>query len=623
MQVREKQLEEMSQGNFSVFMETSFPTLKSISVASGALGYSQVDEDGEQVIQIGRGSTIDVMKLPQTAIAKWSNTKNGAETVDLDWEDSISSINTKVAGKYEIRGKVMNLGIYNPCDYAVKYTISIDRGFVSLSNWYKNGAKIEGVSYANFTKAEEFEEIKGFYVTQMDGAFDGMTNLESFPDIDIKPSDPITSLTCTYRNCKKLVSVPNMDTSNVTNFDYAFSGASSLTDISNVDMSSAQTLKEAFKNCASLTKVPSNIGNCTDFTNAFANATSIEDLSYVSMFEARSLNGAFQGCTKLTKVPLNTQKCTDFTSTFLNATSLTDLSDLKMTSATKISYAFKGCTSLSVLPNIRDYAYTDYLGVFYGCSSLPKVLPTMLNMTAISDVSQIKDIFGGDCSVEEVSVKIKTGTDVYIPRFVYPAFFGANIKVIHVYDSSGNFIKDRKREEGVNITYKYLESGTYTLTIPEGVTSVKVAAVSGATINVDKYCKNFDNSAAKINKSSFGNKVVSLDKGIDRANYVSNTSPEPKYEEGGYGYQPKFGATYNEEKDGGYGGGVACWREYPAGYYSHSYAWPKPSLVEKTVSVTPFEKVTITVGEGSYSGDYAKNWHNAHLSGFVLVNIVA
>lgn len=657
MQIREKQMEEMSQGNFdfNVFMEASFPTLKSISVTSGALGYSQIDEDGEQVIQIGRGDAIDIAKFPQTAEAMWSNTKTGAETIDLDWEDSVSSINTKIGGKYKISGKVMNLGIYNPLNLTIDYTISIDRGFLSLSNWYKNGAIIDGESYANATKAEDLSILGGFYVTAMAGAFNGMENIESIPKIDIKNDVTITSLANTYRDCKKLVAVPDIDTSNCTNFDHTFAGASALTDLSNVDMSKATTISGAFQGCTKLTKVPNDTSSCTDFTAAFADASSIVDLGDVDMSNATKITEIFRGCTNLENVPKNMGSSTDFTRVFSDATSLVDISDVDMSKATTAAYAFSGCTSLQHPPknmsNCTNFSYAfqndtalvdisdvnmskansishafsgcvNLISVptfaklggcaeaFYGCTSLPEEFPYILDLSNTNS-ENCKDMFK-ESSVKTVRVRY-TGK-------IYPEFLTAEhlgVENLTILDAAGNV-----RSPFTEIV-DCVSSGTYTYTVPQGVSKLKVAMVSGASYSFVYQGGDYKitNNQAFI-KDSGGNILASSLKTPSTPSSGGCMGVgSPSWQKHG-GIPAMFDAVW---EDGSHLPWYSCGCMGHGKGYNNQVMWGWASLGntfnQEIIDVTPGQKLTVVVPSGSH-GSYAEDpWADGkhNLGGFVLI----
>ena len=368
--------------------------------------------------------------------------------------------------------------------------------------------------------------------------------------------------------------------------------------------------------------------NITDMNSAFKGGSAIVSLPGLLTDKVTNMTSAFEGCKNLIAIPqMNTARVVLFDKAFANCEKVADLSGINMQKATSIAQAFDGCKALTTLPQIPTYAFKDYRRLFYNCAMLPSVLPYVLDMTAISNAMMIQEVFGGDCSIREATVKLNVTTAEQIPTYIAPLMFGKNVETIHVVDKLGNVIADRTKDNTANITLKYTTPGTFDFVVPAGVTSVKVAAVSGAHIEFDAFVKDEIKNGANntvMNVSSFGDKLVSLNSGIEgRGSYELSSSTDPTYADITHGYQPVFDAVYNEDKKNGYSGGLGSNYRFPNGGYAvHAFARPKESFVQNVVPVTPGETIKVTVGAGIFmTGTYGRNFNGTYAQGFVLVGI--
>ena len=132
------------------------------------------------------------------------------------------------------------------------------------------------------------------------------------------------SLDSLFRDCQALTSVPELDTSQVTDMRYMFANCSSLTSVPELDTSQVTNMQFMFSGCSSLTSVPDM------------------DTSQVT-----GMNGMFQGCSSLTSAPaLGTSQATDTGFMFYGCSSLTTIPELGTSQVIYPGYMFTGCSSL-------------------------------------------------------------------------------------------------------------------------------------------------------------------------------------------------------------------------------------------------------------------------------------
>jgi surface protein len=213
------------------------------------------------------------------------------------------------------------------------------------------------------------------------------STFETVPEwMDFEGSTKLIGL---FKNCDKLTSVTNINTSSATNMDSMFWGCDKLTSVS-LDTPNVTDMEYMFWECRYLTDV-----NLSDTSNV------------TSMYEM------FYGCWSLKTIPLlNTRKVLSFGRMFEDCANLTTIPPLDTSRAQSCYGMFFGCDKLTSLPAFTvpnlDYAGAD---LFAG------------------DLPYLTD-FGG-----LIDLKIKTTTFVNLPNLTYESC----INILNgLYDFTGN-----------------------------------------------------------------------------------------------------------------------------------------------------------------------------------------
>ena len=132
------------------------------------------------------------------------------------------------------------------------------------------------------------------------------------------------SLYALFSDCTSLVSVPDMDTSQVNDMRYMFYNCQSLASAPVLDTSRVIETEAMFSNCWALTSVPD------------MDTSRVTNMRYM-----------FYDCRALTTVPeLNTSRVTNMYAMFQRCSSLTRVHDLDASQATDVYGMFYNCTSL-------------------------------------------------------------------------------------------------------------------------------------------------------------------------------------------------------------------------------------------------------------------------------------
>ena len=106
-----------------------------------------------------------------------------------------------------------------------------------------------------------------------------------------------------FSGCTSLQTVPQFDTSKVTNMSEMFSYCSSLTTVPQFDTSSATNMSSMFNNCESLTTVPQfDTSSVTNMSSMFSYCSSLTTVPQFDTSKVSSISSMFSSCTNLTDV---------------------------------------------------------------------------------------------------------------------------------------------------------------------------------------------------------------------------------------------------------------------------------------------------------------------------------
>ena len=188
------------------------------------------------------------------------------------------------------------------------------------------------------------------------------------------------SLQQLFYDCQSLTSVPDMDTSQVTNMNSMFYGCSSLTTIPEMDTSQATDMYGLFRGCSSLTTIPEmDTSQVTNMYGLFYNCHALTTVPDMDTSQVTNMQRMFYDCSSLTTIPeMDTSQVTDTERMFYECSSLTTVPDMDTSQVTNMYRMFRRCSSLTSVPALDSHQVTDMQQMFDDCSSLESVtLPGM------------------------------------------------------------------------------------------------------------------------------------------------------------------------------------------------------------------------------------------------------
>ena len=127
----------------------------------------------------------------------------------------------------------------------------------------------------------------------------------------------------TYKD--RIVYLPKIDTSGVTNMSRMFNSCTSLTAIPMLDTSSVTNMNSMFSGCTSLTAIPMlDTSSVTNMSSMFNNCYSLTSIPMLDTSSVKNMSRMFYRCYSLTSIPmLDTSSVTNMSDMFYNCSSLT------------------------------------------------------------------------------------------------------------------------------------------------------------------------------------------------------------------------------------------------------------------------------------------------------------
>ena len=274
-------------------------------------------------------SKVTVDKIPDEYIIPTGNieiTKNGIYNVR---EKETANVNIPVL-KLGTKNITEN-GVYKASDDELDGYSEVTVGIKSLftGHYDRQGLKQIGwtdeeINYYNQNGVQwNASEDEYFKLTTEELAGDDSKNTRFIPKNSTKTG---------FNGYHKLLAIPLLNTSSVTNMDRMFSSCYSLTTIPQLNTSSVTSMNNMFSSCSSLTTIP------------------LLDTNKVT-----SMNTMFSYCYSLTTIPqLETSNVTNMSYMFQNCYSLTTIPELNTSKVTNTSYMFYNCSSLTTLGGLEN-----------------------------------------------------------------------------------------------------------------------------------------------------------------------------------------------------------------------------------------------------------------------------
>ena len=173
----------------------------------------------------------------------------------------------------------------------------------------------------------------------------------------------------TYKD--RVVYLPKIDTSNVTDMNYMFSECRSLVSIPHLDTQNVTNMNSMFQYCLSLVSIPQlDTSNVTDMSYMFQYCYSLVSIPLLDTQKVTSMSNMFYNCFSLVSIPrLDTAKVTNMSNMFYychalayanikNAKLAYDLSGANLLSKESLIYLINNEAATSAITiKLASYAY--------------------------------------------------------------------------------------------------------------------------------------------------------------------------------------------------------------------------------------------------------------------------
>ena len=225
--------------------------------------------------------------------------------------------------------------------------------------------------------------------------------------LDVRQCDQL------FKDCRSLTTIPQLDTSNVTNMSATFQNCSSLTTIPQLVTSNVTRMDNMFNGCTSLTTIPQlDTSNVTNMSNMFYGCSSLTTIPQLDMSNATNINRIFYNCSSLTAIPqLDTSNATNMGAMFFDCGSLTTIPQLDTSNVTNMNATFQNCSSLTTIPQLDTSNVTNMSYMFYNSSSITTI--SQLDMSNVTNNNNTSNMFYNCVQMTNLSIKnIKTNLQV-------------------------------------------------------------------------------------------------------------------------------------------------------------------------------------------------------------------
>ena len=187
-------------------------------------------------------------------------------------------------------------------------------------------SKLYPSTYEDMTELPSDRDLIEFvkYRKDLSEMFFRCHNLITVPLLD---TSNITNMSKMFNSCYKLTIVPLLDTSNVTNMSSMFSYCNKLTTVPLLDTSNVTNMSSMFSGCNKLTTVPLfNTSNVTNMSSMLKSCYKIKEIPLFNTQNVKDMSYMFYNCPKLTTVPqFNTQNVIDMSYMFSYCINITEL----------------------------------------------------------------------------------------------------------------------------------------------------------------------------------------------------------------------------------------------------------------------------------------------------------
>lgn len=150
---------------------------------------------------------------------------------------------------------------------------------------------------------------------------------------------------------------------------------STFTTIPQFDTSAMTDMSSMFYNCSNLTTIPQlDTSNVTNMRSMFYSCDKLNTISQINTSKVTDMSYMFSSCSNLINVPqLDTSNVTSMTEMFSSCTELTSIPQFDTSKVTAMSEMFRYCESLNTVPTLNCGSAKSYYYMFASCHNLENI----------------------------------------------------------------------------------------------------------------------------------------------------------------------------------------------------------------------------------------------------------
>ena len=233
--------------------------------------------------------------------------------------------------------------------------------------------QIKNINSINFSKVTDISDI-----------FSGQRKLQKINLLSF--GNNVKNTASMFKHCYNLTTIPNFDTSNVTDMYGMFMYCENLTNIPNFNTSNVIKMSEMFRYCDNLINVPNfNISNVINMSSMFIDCHNLITIPNFDTSNVTNMSYMFYSCQNLTTIPnFDTSNVTNMSEMFMYCENLTNIPNFNTSNVTSMDYMFNGCYNLTNIPNFNTSNVTNMCRMFYWCNNLINI--PKLNLAKVTDI---------------------------------------------------------------------------------------------------------------------------------------------------------------------------------------------------------------------------------------------
>lgn len=275
--------------------------------------------------------------------------------------------------------------MFNGC-ISLKYVSMMDthnvynmKRMFCMNDWkYSNGYDKQKTN--KNTALKTIPQFDTSNVTDMQEFLSGCAGLTEIPQFN---TVKVTNMLATFGGCESIKTIPEMDTSNVTTMNKMFVDCYNLTTIPQLNTSNVTDMERMFFNCYNLINIPLlDTSNVTNMDCMFAVQT-----DYIfNIADGKNFN------TTLKLIPnLNTRNVTSMLGMFINCHGLQTIPPLNTSQVENMYLMFCNCINLTSVPQIDTSKVTNFQYMFYNCEKLNNI--PIFDISSITEARAVRDMF--------------------------------------------------------------------------------------------------------------------------------------------------------------------------------------------------------------------------------------